>query len=209
MKNTKHFKLFALCAITLLSIVSCGTKTELKDEKLSSFMLGGIYFIHGYGGSSDVESMMTNAGYSSDEELVGGYKEIFEFPFEKSDSSGAKRVLKNAWDITSKESLLETLEDLKTRDYAYKSWDYARIANNVAMGYSANFLTKEESTAILADVLAIAKTKYDNWDTYYEDFDKGRKDWNADDPEKESFETLAKTITKGEKSIFKILPLNN
>ncbi|WBU89573.1 DUF1266 domain-containing protein [Cellulophaga omnivescoria] len=209
MKKTKQFKLFALCSAIILSVISCGTKAELKDDTLSSFMLGGIYFIHGYGGANSVESMMSNAGYTTNEELVSGYKEIFEFPFETSDSSGAKRVLKNSWDITNKESLLEALKDLETRDYAYKSWDYARIANNVSMGYAAGYLTKEECLSILANTLTLAKEKYKDWDTYYQDFDKGRNDWNSEDPEKDSFETLAKVITKGDKSIFNILPLHN
>ncbi|SFW14000.1 DUF1266 domain-containing protein [Cellulophaga fucicola] len=208
MKKVKQLKLAAIYCIAIFSAVSCSKSEQLKDEQLSSFMLGGIYFIHGYGGVGDVEAMMSNAGYTTNEELVSGYKEIFEFPFEKSDAAGAKRMLKSAWDITSKESLLESLEELKTRDYTYKSWDYARVTNNVCMGYASGYITKEESLEILSETLVIAKEKYTDWDTYFSDFEKGRVEWNSNDPEKESYETLAKTITKGEKSIYNILPLN-
>lgn len=209
MKIMKSLKLLSLCFIAVLSTVSCSDSKNLKDDILSSFMLGGIYFINGYGGLSDVETMMTNAGYTSNSELVSAYSEIFVFPFDKSDSSGAIRILESAWDINSKESLLKTTEELKTREYKYKSWDYARIANNVSMGYAADYLTKEECLSILANTLTLAKEKYKDWDTYYSDFEKGRNAWNPDDLEKENFQKLAKTITKGEKSIYNILPLHN
>lgn len=188
---------------------SCSEDSDLKDERLSSFMLGGIYFINGYGGNSEVTSMMSDAGYTSKEELISGYKEIFEFPFEPSERVGAQRMLKQAWDISNKETLLSSVEDLKSRDTKFKAWDYARIANNLCVGYASGYLTKEEVYPILSETLKLAQAKYQNWDEYFVDFDLGRKDWNLDDPEKEAFETLVKTITEGENSIYTILPLND
>ena len=36
------------------------------------------------------------------------------------------------------------IENLKTREYAHKAWDYARIVNNACIAYSAEYLSKDE-----------------------------------------------------------------
>ncbi|GAA3509532.1 hypothetical protein GCM10022393_22600 [Aquimarina addita] len=199
-----------LAVILIVSITqSCGSsKEQIADEQLSSFMLGGIYFFNGYGGVDEVKKMMSDAGYTSDEELVSGYKEILEFPFETSQKSGIKNMFRTMWDVTDKASLLSTIEDLKTRDYKYKSWDYARIVNNACMGYAAEYLSKEEVIEIIKEVLPLAREKYENWDVYYTDFNLGRVEWNSEDPDGAAFKTLSENITKGEKSIYNILPLH-
>lgn len=187
---------------------SCGSTPEtLKDDQLSSFMLGGIYFFNGYGGIEPVKDMMSSANYVTDSELINGYKEILEFPFDQSQQSGIKRMFESMWDIKDKASLLASIEDLKTREHKYKAWDYARIVNNACMGYAAAYLTKEEVLEIAAETLPLAQQKYDTWDAYFTDFNLGRIDWNPNDEQGESFEFLAKNITKDEKSIYKILPL--
>lgn len=199
-----------LAIILLISLTqSCGSSNEqIVDEQLSSFMLGGIYFFNGYGGVDEVKNMMSDAGYTSNQELVSGYKEILEFPFDSSQKSGIKSMFKSMWDVTDKASLMSTIEDLKTKDYKYKSWDYARIINNACMGYAADYLSKEEVIAIAAETLPLARGKYENWDAYFTDFNLGRVEWNAEDPDGEAYESLSKNITKGEKSIYTILPLH-
>lgn len=210
MKTLKKMKIVLITLLSIIMLQSCNSKTETKieDEQLSSFMLGGIYFLNGYGGSDDVAKMMTDAGYTTDEELVGGYKEILEFPFETSQASEIKSMLKSMWDISNKEDLLKSIEKLKTREHAYKAWDYARIVNNANMGFASGFLTKEEVIKICADVLPLARNKFKTWDDYFTDFNKGRIDWNKEDAESEGFEKLSKTITTYDRSIYKILPLN-
>ena len=207
LKSTSQI-LITICVLVLVQ--SCGSSSKkIEDEQLSSFMLGGIYFINGYGGISNVEGMMNDAGYTSNAQLVSGYKEILEFPFESSQASGVKSMFRNLWDITDKASLLETLEDLKIRDGKHKSWDYARIVNNACMGFAVGWLTKEEVITITKNLLPLARKNYKNWDEYFSDFDKGRVAWNTNDPQAASFKALAENITKGEKSIYNILPLNN
>ncbi len=210
MKILKKVTQILTAVLILATVHSCGSTAEkIEDEQLSSFMLGGIYFFNGYGGIDEVKEMMSSAGYTSNEELVSGYKEILEFPFDSSQGSGIKSIFRNMWDITDKTSLLETLEDLKTREYKYKSWDYARIVNNACMGYAANYLTKDEVIEIIKEILPLAREKYKNWDAYFTDFNLGRVDWNSKDEESEAFEFLSKNITKGEQSIYSILPLNS
>lgn len=208
MKTIKKVYLILIAIITITTTQSCGAPEAPKDEKLSSFMLGGIYFINGYGGIEDVNEMMSSANYTTNDELISGYKEIFEFPFEPSQSSDIKPVLRSMWEITDKASLLSSIEELKTREYKYKAWDYARIVNNACMGYASGFITSEEGIKLAAEILPLAREKYTNWQEYYTDFNKGRVEWNADDPQKESFEFLAKNITTYENSIYSILPLN-
>ncbi|QWX84251.1 DUF1266 domain-containing protein [Cellulophaga sp. HaHaR_3_176] len=203
-------KLLSISFLLLLVIAtSCGSKEEkkeLKDDKLSGFMVGGIYFVHGYGGQSEVNSMLVD--YKTDEELISAYKELFEFPFDDSQKSGTKRMLKSMWDISDKASLLKSIEDLQTKTYEYKAWDYARVVNNACMGYAAGYLSKDEVVAINSKTLALAKENYTDWEKYYTDFDLGRNDWDSEDSESEAFEKLSKNITKGEKSIYLVLPLN-
>ncbi|WP_075343835.1 DUF1266 domain-containing protein [Tenacibaculum agarivorans] len=194
--------------IFMLTIQSCGSKKEhLEDKELSSFMLGGIYFFNGYGGVEVVSKMMSDAGYITDEQLINGYKEIFQFAFEKSQGSGIKRMFKSMWNINNKKELLASINDLKTRTHKYKAWDYARIINNASMGYAADWLTKEEVKEIVQEILPLAQNKYEDWKTYYEDFNKGRIDWNTEDPEAKSFEKIANTITTYNNSIYQVLPL--
>ena len=206
---TKKVNLFIVAIISVLMLGSCGSgSSNLEDKQLSGFMLGGIYFLNGYGGTDNVADMMKTSGYTSNEQLVSGYKEIFEFPFQKEQASGIKSMFRQMWDISNKEDLLATVEDLKTREHAFKAWDYARIINNACMGYACSFLTKDEVIKITQDILPLAKEKFKTWEAYYLDFNKGRIDWDSEDPQGESFEKLASTITKYDNSIYKILPLN-
>ena len=214
MKHVKLLTKLALAFVISAFIVSCGggKKEETADAKpqdneLKSFMLGGIYFIKGYGGMDTVASMLSSAGMSTDSELIDGYKEIMEFPFKPEQASDIKPVLSQMWDINNKEELTKTLEELKTKEDKYKAWDYARGVNNACMGYAAGFLTEDEVTEYVTSLLPLAQEKYNNWEDYYKDFDLGRKNWNADDPESAAFEAEAKNILSNPKSIYKILPL--
>ncbi|TMM56191.1 DUF1266 domain-containing protein [Maribacter algarum] len=209
MNVLKKTSITVFAILFALVITSCGSSdSQIKDEQLSGFMLGGIYFFNGYGGADEVKSMMSDAGYTSNADLVSGYKEILEFPFEKSQAAGIKSMFREMWDVTNKASLVETIQDLKTREHEFKAWDYARIVNNACMGYAAGYLSKDEVISMTQEVLPLAREKYPTWDAYYTDFNKGRIDWNENDPEAEAFQALSENMTKGDDSIFKIIPLN-
>jgi hypothetical protein len=181
--------------------------STIKDDKLSSFMLGGIYFINGYGGQAEVSKMITSTDKA---EIIDSYKEILEFPFKPEDGAGAKSMLKEAWDISDKASLTKTLEELTKGDAKnpHRAWDYARIVNNACMGYAAGYLTKGEAEKFVAAVLPLARKDFKTWDDYFADWLAGRKVWGGDESHTKEFEDLSKTITKGEHNIYQILPLN-
>ncbi len=207
MKLLKSASLILMAFFMLSLTQSCSNK-KIEDEQLTGFMLGGIYFIHGFGGIDNVNRMMASSGYKSNEDLAKGYKKLLEFPFRNNaqERTSCRSTLKNYWDITDKASLLETLESLKTKEFNHKAWDYARIVNNVCMGYGAGYITKDEGIKIVNELLPLAREKYANWEEYYTDYNLGRADWDPDS-KNDPFEKLSKEITKGEKSIYNILPL--
>lgn len=183
------------------------SKAALKDDKLSGFMLGGIYFINGYGGQEEVSKRITG---NDKADIIDGYKQILEFPFQTDDAAGAQGTLKEAWGITDKASLLKSLDELTTGDAKnpHRAWDYARLVNNACMGYAAGYITKPEAERYIGAILPAARKDFKTWDDYFADWLAGRKAWGGDESHTKEFENLVNTITKGENNIYQILPLN-
>ncbi len=100
------------------------------------------------------------------------------------------------------------INTLKTKESNYKAWNYVRIMDIASMGYATQFLTKEEVKEIALEVLPLVQKNYENWNLYYEDFIKGRIDWNSNDNDVYELKKIAKEITSYETSIYKVLPLN-
>lgn len=199
--------LIAVVISIMFLLNSCNT-TETKDDQLSSFMLGGIYFIDGYGGMERFVEIMAKENRTTKKELVAGYKQYLEFPFETSQKTEILPYLKNFWDITDKASLLKQIEVLKTRELKHKAWDYGRLINLVANGYATEFLTKEEVLKITKEILSLARGKYSTWSDYYKSYNAGLKDWDETGEQTKSFGKLTKNILSNEKSIYNILPLH-
>ncbi|MFV0344670.1 MAG: DUF1266 domain-containing protein [Bacteroidales bacterium] len=182
----------------------------IQDDELKSFMLGGIYFVHGFGGKAKFDGMITQNG-KSPKDVHEAAKFYLIFPFEQG-QAGVKEMLSGMWEINNKEELLSTLGELKAHslESCYtKSWDYARYINLTCLGYAANYITKEEGKRMAAEILLLAQADYKNWDEYYADFVKGRNEWDAEETqEKKDFNELASTITKGENNVYALFPLN-
>lgn len=189
------------------STATSTSKVALKDDKLSGFMLGGIYFINGYGGQEEVSKRITGADKQA---IIDGYKEILEFPFKPDDAAGAQGMLKDAWGITDKATLLKSLEELTAGDAKnpHRAWDYARLVNNACMGYAAGYIGKPEAEKYISATLPLARKDFKTWDDYFADWLAGRKVWGGDESHTKEFEDLTKTITKGDNNIYQILPLN-
>lgn len=197
-------------------LTSCGSGSttgegsdKLADNELSGFMLGGIYFINGWGGNEEVTNLVKENAGDDKAEIIKQYRELLIYPFKPEDGDGAKQMLSSAWEINSKEDLEKNIKELQNDPASkHKAWDYARLVNNVCMGYAAGYITKEEGTKYVSETLPLAKAAYKTWDEYYADYNAGRKEWNPEDGDGETFDKLSKEITKGENSIYVILPLN-
>lgn len=204
-----------LCCISIFLIGCSGSSNggaeTIKDDELKSFMLGGIYFVQGYGGKKETDEYVAQYG-TSPEELHKAYTEIFILPFKRDDGAGAKRTLENDWSVNGKEDLIKLIGDLKghTLESSFtKSWDYARIVNVVCLGYCASHLTEAEAKQILKDLLPIAQKDYKTWNEYFADFATGRDKWDtALSADKTAFNTLSVTITQGDHNIYQLIPLN-
>lgn len=208
MKKTILLSMATALCIFMASCGGSGTADQPKDEKLSGFMLGGIYFIQGYGGQASVNNMITS---TDKKEIVSNYKELLEFPFKPEDGAAdAKRMLDSWWGIKDKAGLITTFDELKkgNAENPHRAWDYARLVNNACMAYAAGYLTKDEAAKYVAEVLPMAKKNFKTWDDYYKDFLEGRKIWKDDAAENKEYEALVKDIMTGDKSIYKLLPLN-
>lgn len=209
MKKIKQIVAWALVLVLSMSVISCSDnkKEEENHDELKSFMLGGIYFINGYGGMDQVQKILKSAGISTDEELINGYEELFEFPFGPEQGSDIKEVFLDMWDIHNGDDLKKTLEELKTEDNKYKAWDYARYVNNACMGYAAGYLSKDEAKKYITDLLPVAQGKYSDWKTYFEDYTAGRENWDANTPDAAAFTKIAKDVVENPKSIYNLIPL--
>jgi hypothetical protein len=134
MKKTfiKSLTIGLLGASTILSFSSCGgsgagsignasdsKKETINNDTLYSFMLGGVYFFHGYGGADEVLKNMVagqmntkpgDDGYLTELARVYGFH--FNFPFKTSEGSGCRSTLSDAWGVDNKESLMKSLSEL-------------------------------------------------------------------------------------------------
>jgi len=209
MKNTKHKLVAIILSIVLIPFLNSCDSKQIKDDQLTGFMLGGIYFIDGYGGMDRVaEILITEEDRSTNKELVEGYKRLLEFPFEPNQATNTQYYLREFWEINDKASLLKQMEILKNSEYKYKAWDYARSVNIACNGYSAGYLTKEEVFAFLNELLPLVREKYDTWEAYYTGYNNGLKDWDTQSEQVISFGKLSKEILGHQKSIYNILPLH-
>ncbi len=209
MKHFKHKLVVIILSIVLIPFLNSCDSSEIEDDQLSGFMLGGIYFIDGYGGMDRVtEILITEEGRSSNKDLVEGYKVLLEFPFEPNQATDTQSYLREFWEIKNKTDLLKQMEILKNSEYKYKAWDYARSVNIACNGYSAGYLTKEEVFVFLKELLPLVREKYDTWEAYYTGYNDGLKDWDAQSQQVISFGKATKEILGHEKSIYKLLPLH-
>lgn len=189
------------------------SSSTVNHNELKGFMLGGIYFVNGYGGKAAFENMIHASG-NDKENIIAAAEKYLIFPFQTDDSTGSRQMLESMWDIKNKEDLLKTLDELKNHKMqsSYtKSWDYARYVNNVCMGYAATYLTKEEGQKLTAAILPLAQADYKTWDDYFADFAAGRAKWSSGeggDSDQSTYEALSNSITKGINNIYTILPLN-
>lgn len=262
----KHiFQSFFL--VTMLMLFSCNGQSEkrvIEDERLTSYMLGGIYTLTGYQGEVEgiIDMFENNLPDTTASDFLSqmqeGYTELLIFPFKDgTQKSSILRELNNSWGINNKEELLATLEELKnglhqtkfekcrkaveenggkdadtnTIDLAkygvdkkdvnfviqnfgkisttgIKAWDYARYANNVNMAQGAQLLTESECDELMKSLLTTVRANYNDWKSYFDDFDMGRRFWGGGRENAEIFSRSAKLLgAENAYLIYKYIPL--
>lgn len=82
---------------------------KFKDDNLAGFMLGGIYFIHGFGGINSVYENFVSAesGDATADELKKAYTEHLIYPFTSAQAFEVKNMLKDEWGVADKEGFLK------------------------------------------------------------------------------------------------------
>lgn len=223
MKSTL-FKSGFLAGVLLVTVTSCGSgtatdngdnaiKTETpKETELKGFMVGGPYFMYGFGGVSAVESMTEKNG-TEKEDLVTSYRDLFILPFKRDEQAAdVKATLKEWWDIDSKQKLMTCIEDLKTQQDSanpHKAWDFARIVNNACMGYAAGWLTEEETKKYVAETYDLTQKKFKTWAEFLDDYNAGRKTWNPESEDAAQFDKVTADMLKNPNGIYQLLPLHH
>lgn len=208
----------SLIIVSAFTIISCGNnsdstkdsaETTENNDELKGFMVGGMYFMNGFGGVSAVEGMVTQNG-TDKENLIKSYEELFILPFKPEQATEIKNTLKEWWDINNKEELMVSLEDLKTKKdlkNPHKAWDYARLVNNACMGYAAGYLTDIEAKKYIADNLILVQKDFSNWSDFLKDYNVGRKTWDPESQDMKAFDEVVADMTKNKDGLYQLIPL--
>jgi hypothetical protein len=90
-----------------------------------------------------------------------------------------------------------------------KAWDYARAVNLIYYGQGVEWLTVEESDNMLPDILSTVRSSYSDWNTYFRDFELGRRFWSGDSSsDDDEFKALTELVTSDNKYVlYHYLPL--
>lgn len=86
-----------------------------------------------------------------------------------------------------------------------KSWDLARYVNNVCIAFQADYLSSDEAIVLLSKVTPVARQHYDNWETYFKDFNLGRMFWTGGKDDGSNFTGIATGMLQGDYSLYKYL----
>lgn len=264
MKHVHQVQLMLLAVALILASCGQSDKRTIKDDRLASYMLAGIYTLTGYQGETEGTIRMFQDNLpdtlASDflSQMQEGYSYLMILPFKEGHTqSDILRELRNSWGIENKEDLLATLDELKNglhqplfekcllavkenggkdaninnidlkkydadkedvefviRNFdkisptGIKAWDYARYANNVNMGQGAGFLTETECDDLLKELLSVVRANYNDWKSYFADFDMGRRFWGGNKEGTEMFSRNAALLSSDNSYlIYKYIPL--
>lgn len=171
--------MITLASCTNTPIVTEKTsETAIKDDKLAGFLLGGVYFFHGYGGANLVYEMV-KAGTNHEpktkeflEELDKNYCEYMIFPFDVDQAVSSKKTLEDVWQIKDKTMFMQTLDYLKKSGHQNEFIIYKKMIDenggaNADMRKAA--INKDEEVTKKLDFIqknyaAISKTGIKAWD---------------------------------------------
>ena len=138
----------------------------ISDAKLQPFMLGGIYFFHGYGGAQETFDKLFKAQMSHKpgdagftDELHKVYTEYFYYPFKTEDGEGARKTLSEYWEMGDKASYEKGMNELLTEGHQSH---YERLSKEGAK--PANADEQEQLAFIIAHRADFPKGGIKAWD---------------------------------------------
>ena len=140
---------------------------RIKDEKLYSFMLGGVYFLHSYGGVKDVNDVLISLVHSKPgnkdfiKELHSVYTEYFIFPFKKEQAVDARQTLAEYWNMTDAASYKSGMERLL--DHGHQE-HLRQTIDKISAGQAAGEGEKEAFEFVRAHVSEFPKAGIKSWD---------------------------------------------
>ncbi|MDR1098528.1 MAG: DUF1266 domain-containing protein [Tannerella sp.] len=89
-----------------------------------------------------------------------------------------------------------------------KAWDYTRAANLVCYGQALEWFTIEEGEKLLSDILSTVRGSYSDWNTYFTDYELGRRFWSGGSSDDDEYKALVELVTSDNKYvIYNYLPL--
>ena len=157
---------------------------------------------------------------TADDLLAEGHQKAYEFCRKILDENGGEQADVNNIDINKYASEYEgrfgkikNIQFVKDNYNKFspagiKAWDISRYVNNINLAFCAEFITEEEGYQLVANALIEAKKYYQDWSTYWNDFNLGRYFWGGDDDP--AFTKTADSLTDKENnySVYNYMPLN-
>ncbi|MBK7883735.1 MAG: DUF1266 domain-containing protein [Chitinophagaceae bacterium] len=92
------------------SETSAPESDRINNDNLTGFMLGGVYFINGFGGVYNTYSNAVDYYDATVAEMEKGFSEKIIYPYTTSQGPQIKSVLESDWKINNKEEFLKTQE---------------------------------------------------------------------------------------------------
>lgn len=171
---------FMLLTVAIM-FISCGEpgKRVIKDDRLASYMLAGVYTLTGYEGETEgtirmfKENMPDTLASDFLSQMQEGYTYLLIFPFKEGHSkSDIMNELERSWGITNKEELLSTLKELKEGMHQAKferclkavKENGGKEANADAIDLAKYNVEKEDVEFVIKNFDKISPTGIKAWD---------------------------------------------
>ncbi|MFE0519478.1 DUF1266 domain-containing protein [Streptomyces sp. NPDC058954] len=109
------------------------------------------------------------------------------YPFTRLDDDSARGWLADQWEITSREELVDRLDELSRSGYRARAqrllgvaplaWDAALYVDIARRGFAAGLITEAEAWTALKNIVPSVVSAYSSWQGYADHYLLGRKVW--------------------------------
>jgi len=125
-------------------------------------------------------------------EATGGSSKYIAGSSEKSKQEAASMrvMLRRDWEVSNKESLLDTFSFLTAlyeegkectqEDIESAGWDLCRACQILGMGYVGGYIERQEMTDMSAKVGRVMQKYFHSWSELYDSYLKGYREWRRE-----------------------------